>query len=443
MESNIDSTELPAGLGPLAAAVDALAGQDLAGLPAAEAAQRVLVLRGLLERLEGQWLRELAAVDARGAAGAEQGVQAGSTAGWLRRRARLGAGDAHQRLRVARALHRGPLAGTARALAAGELSATHAAVLAGGTQDLPAPTAAAAEPVLLDAARRLDPPRLRRLVAHLAAVADPDAAEAQAQRQHGRRGLWVSPTLAGMVAVDGLLDAEAGATLLAALEPLARPTTADDQRSGSQRRADALTELARRALEGGRLPQTGGVRPQLTVTVELASLLAAERGMPGGDGGWAGPLPTQTCRRLACDAALTRVLVARHHSHTGDTGGDPGGLAARLQTAMALLPAALGGAPTQPLEVGRTTRVVTAAQRAALAVRDGGCAFPGCDRPLAWCDAHHLRHWLHGGPTNLTNLALLCRAHHRAVHEGGWHLHRHPNGHLAATPPHPRQPAAA
>ncbi|HEU4398226.1 MAG TPA: DUF222 domain-containing protein [Actinomycetota bacterium] len=430
-------------MGPLAAAVDALAAEDLTRLPDAEAAQRVLVLRGLLERLEGQWLRELAAVDARGAAGAEEGAQAPSTAGWLRRRARLGATDAHQRLRVARALHRGPLVGTAQALAGGEISATHAAVLAGGTQDLPAPTVVEAEPVLVDAARRLDPPRLRRLVAHLAAVADPDAADAQAQRQHGRRGLWVSPTLAGMVAVDGLLEAEAGATLLAALEPLARPTSAEDERSGSQRRADALTELARRALEGGRLPQTGGVRPQLTVTVELASLLAAETGMPGGDGGWAGPLPAETCRRLACDAALTRVLVARDPNHHSHTGGDPGGLAARLQTTMALLPAALGGAPTQPLEVGRTARVVTAAQRAALAVRDGGCAFPGCDRPVAWCDAHHLRHWLHGGPTDLANLALLCRAHHRAVHEGGWHLQRHPNGHLAATPPHPRQPAAA
>ena len=100
---------------------------------------------------------------------------------------------------------------------------------------------------------------------------------------------------------------------------------------------------------------------------------------------------------------------------------------------MALLPPALGGAPTQPLEVGRATRVVSAAQRAALAVRDGGCRFPGCDRPPAWCEAHHLRHWLHGGATDLANLVLLCRAHHRAVHEGGQHLH----------PPHRQQPTAA
>ena len=229
-------------------------------------------------------------------------------------------------------------------------------------------------------------------------------------------------------------------------EPLARPTSAEDERSGSQRRADALFELARRSLEGGRLPQTGGVRPQLTVTVELASLLAAEGGTPGGDSGGAGPLAAEACRRLACDAALTRVLVTRHFNHPGhhrhagggDGGGNgrPGGLAARLQTAVALLPAALGGAPTQPLEVGRTTRVVTAAQRAALVVRDGGCAFPGCDRPPPWCDAHHLRHWLHGGPTDLANLVLLCRAHHRAVHEGGWRLVRGPDGRLTATPPH-------
>jgi len=443
MDSNIDSNAQAGGPGlePLAAAIDALAAHDLAGLPAGVAARRVLVLRGLLERLESQWLRELAAVDARGAAGAEDGTQAASTAGWLRRRARLGATDAHQRLRVARALHRGPLGGTARALAAGELSFAHAAVLAAGTQDLPGRTAAEAEPVLLEAARRLDPPRLRRVVAHLCDVADPDTAQARAQRRHEERGVWLSPTLAGMVAIDGLLEPEAGQALLAALEPLARPATAEDARSGAQRRADALTELARRALEGGSLPQTAGVRPQITVTIELASLLG-QAGLPGGEGGWAGPLPVETARRLACDAAVTRAVVTRPSRDVGGD-GDPGDLASRLRVAVALLPPALGGAPPELLDLGRTTRVVSAAQRRSLAVRDGGCVFPGCDRPLAWCDAHHLRHWLHGGPTDLANLVLLCRAHHRAVHEGGWRLHRHPGGHLTVTSPHCRSPAAA
>jgi len=116
---------------------------------------------------------------------------------------------------------------------------------------------------------------------------------------------------------------------------------------------------------------------------------------------------------------------------------------------MTRLPPTLGGAPTQPLEVGRATRVIQPAQRTALAVRDGGCVFPDCDRPLAWCDAHHLRHWLHGGPTDLSNLALLCRAHHRAVHEGGWQLARGPDGRFTATPsprpsrPHRRHPSTA
>jgi len=458
MDSNMYSTESPVGLAALESAVEALAAQDLTLLTDAQAAARVLALRGLLDRLEGQWLRELAGVDGRGAAGAEHGVRAASTAGWLRGRLRAGGATATGWVRMARALFRGPLSGTARALAAGELSATHAAVLAQGAQGLPAQTAVDAEPVLLEAARRLDPPRLRRVVAHLREVADPDGAvaqaqaQAQAQRQHERRGIWLSPTLAGMVAIDGLLEPEAGETLLVALEPLARPASAEDQRSGAQRRADALAELARRTLEGGRLPQTGGVRPQLTVTVELASLLG-HHATPGGEGDWVGPLPAETCRRLACDAALTRVLVTRHRGHhssghrrTRDGGagdGAAGGLVARLQTAVTLLPPALGGAPTQPLEVGRTTRVVSAAQRAALAVRDGGCSFPGCDRPPAWCEAHHLRHWLHGGPTDLANLALLCRTHHRAVHEDGWRLHRHSSGCLTATPPRRKHPTAA
>jgi hypothetical protein len=110
---------------------------------------------------------------------------------------------------------------------------------------------------------------------------------------------------------------------------------------------------------------------------------------------------------------------------------------------MALLPPTLGGAPRQPLEVGWTTRVVHPAPRSALAVRDRGCVFPGCDPPLAWCDAHHLWHWVDGGPTDLDNLALLCRAHHRTVHEEGWQLIRGPDGRFTATPTPRRHGTAA
>jgi hypothetical protein len=455
MDSNTHSTGTADPLAALAAAVDGLAAQDLDGLDDAARAERVLVLRRLLDRLEGHWLRELAAVDARGAAGADQGQPVGSTAAWLRARLQMGAGVASGVVRTARALFRGPLTATAKALCAGEVSAAHASVLASGTQDLPEHLTREAEPVLLAAARRLDPPRLRRVLAHLRLVADPEGADGQAERRHGRRGVWLASTWDGMVAVEGLLEPEAGQTLLAALEPLAGPHSAADRRSGGQRRADALGEVARRALEGGRLPETGGVRPQLTVTVELDSLLGRHPGL-GGEVGGVGPLDPEACRRLACDGAVTRVLVSRHppspsgHHDHHDPGGhgldDPGGqasLAERLQTAAALLPPVLGGAPTQPLEVGRTSRVVQPAQRVALAVRDNGCVFPGCQRPQAWCEAHHLRHWLHGGPTDLANLALLCRAHHRAVHEGGWRLARGPDGRLTAHPPHRRHPAAA
>jgi hypothetical protein len=73
--------------------------------------------------------------------------------------------------------------------------------------------------------------------------------------------------------------------------------------------------LARRQLEGGRLPNSGGVRPQVTVMVDLAGLLGGS-GLPGGEGGWTGPLPAETVRRLACDATVTRVLVTRHHDNS-------------------------------------------------------------------------------------------------------------------------------
>jgi hypothetical protein len=441
MDSNTHSTGPADALAVLTAAVDHYGARQRHGLTEAARAERVLVLRRLGDRLDGYWLQDLADLDACGAAGAEDGIQAASTASWLRNRLHLSASAAHRAVRTARALFRGPLAATATALTEGAISPAHAQVVADGTHDLPTHLTTQAEPVLLETARRLDPPRLRRALTHLRQVADPDREADRAEQRHDRRGLWLAPTLDGMVALQGQLDPEAGQTLLAALDPLARPATAEDPRTGSQRRADALTELARRNLEGGRLPQTGGVRPQLLVTVDLDSLLGRS-GAIGGDGGWTGPLDPQACQRLACDSAVTRVLVSRHPSPTSDPGlatpTPPQGLAAQLRQAAALLPPTLGGAPTRPLEVGRTSRVVTPTQRAALVVRDRGCVFPGCDRPPGWCDAHHLQHWLHGGPTDLANLALLCRAHHRAVHEGGWRLARDPDGQLTATPPHPR-----
>jgi hypothetical protein len=77
------------------------------------------------------------------------------------------------------------------------------------------------------------------------------------------------------------------------------------------------------------------------------------------------------------------------------------------------------GPGSEPLDVGRRTSVVPAAMRRAVIVRDHHCRFPGCDRPQAWCDAHHVVHWADGGPTAVHNLLLVCRRHHRMVHAPG------------------------
>jgi hypothetical protein len=232
MDSNTHSTGRRGRLAALIAEIDAFLAQDLDGLTDAGLTQEILELRPQIDRLEGGWLQRLAAVDARGAAGAEQGVQFGSTAGWLRARLRMASGAAATAVRTARALFRGPLPESGTALCAGEISVAHAEVLAASTQHLPAATVSDAEPALVDAARQLDPQRLRQAVAHLQYTIDPDRADAQAQRRHARRGVWLTPTYDRMVAIGGLLDPEAGQTLRAALDPLARPADHHDTRSG-------------------------------------------------------------------------------------------------------------------------------------------------------------------------------------------------------------------
>ncbi|HEV2893730.1 MAG TPA: DUF222 domain-containing protein, partial [Actinomycetota bacterium] len=196
MNANTSSTEdssgRPGGLAALRAVVEELAAEHLDGLSDAVRAQRVLELRQLVDRLEGQWLKELAGVDARGAAGAEADQEVGSTAAWLRNRLRMGADTASSAVRTARAVFRGPLAATAEALTGGELSPAHAQVLAAGTHPLPEQVTADAEPVLVEAARQLDPPRLRRALGHLLQLADPEGADRDRERRHTRRGLWLA-----------------------------------------------------------------------------------------------------------------------------------------------------------------------------------------------------------------------------------------------------------
>jgi hypothetical protein len=192
-----------------------------------------------------------------------------------------------------------------------------------------------------------------------------------------------------MVRVDGDLDPECGETLLTALravlDPGSRQRGAEDARTAPQRRADALGEICRSWLDAGHRSTVGGERPHVTVTVDLDTLRADAPGRAELD--HVGPIHPESVRRIACDASVSRVITR---------------------------------GSSEPLDVGRRTPVVRAPLRRAIVARDRTCRFPGCDRPHPWCDAHHVEHWARGGTTSLENLVLLCRPHHRLIHEGGF-----------------------
>lgn len=258
---------------------------------------------------------------------------------------------------------------------------------------------------MLAAAEEFDPDQLRRVAKHWRHTVDAERSLSDANAAHDRRYLHLSPVLDGMIAVDGLLDAEAGAVVLAAITALSG-SLPGDTRSPAQRRADALTELAQRGLDTALLPESGGERPHVNLIVDLATL-EGRAGARAADLDWSRPVPGETARRLSCDAALSRVIT---------------------------------DGTSEILDIGRRTRLVPSAIRRALHIRDRGCVFLGCDRPPPWTDAHHIRHWAGGGATSLDNLALLCRTHHRAVHEGRWQIYRRPDGTFSAMPPHRSNP---
>ena len=219
---------------------------------------------------------------------------------------------------------------------------------------------------------------------------DPQAEARTQAQQHEARELYLDRTFDGMVSINGRLDREAGDILLTAIGALATPRTGSDLRTSPQRRADALLELCQQVLATGELPDVAGERPHLNVTVSLESL-ELRAGATAAQLGHTGPVVGETARRLACDASISRIIT---------------------------------DGPSQILDVGRRTRAIHPALRRALVVRDAGCMHPGCDRPPSWCEGHHLVHWVDGGATDLDNLVLLCRRHHRALHEGGRILHR-------------------
>lgn len=279
---------------------------------------------------------------------------------------------------------------TRRALSEGEISSCSVMALVQARDAHPVEFSEQ-EQVLVDAATSLSARELRRVLGYWRQALDGPKALEDAEYTHHLRRLHISPTLGGTVRVDGDLDAETGQTVITALRAVmdadVRRGSSDDLRTGGQRRADALGEICRWWLDRAARPEVAGERPHVTVLLDLDAL----RGRVGRtcETDDAGPIHPEAARRLACDASLSRVITK---------------------------------GKSEPLDIGRRTQLVPAALRRAVVVRDRGCRFPGCERPHPWCDAHHVVHWSDGGSTALSNLLLLCRRHHRLVHEGGFGL---------------------
>jgi len=214
-----------------------------------------------------------------------------------------------------------------------------------------------------------------------------------------------------MVAVDGMLDPTGAAAIKAALAPLLGKAGPEDDRSAGQRAADGLVMLAEHAMAAGGLPETGGEKPQVIVTIgydQLKAELAAHTEQPGsgligeptsGLSGGAGdpvtmngtPLTPATARRIACDAGI--------------------------------IPAVLGG-DSEVLDLGRSTRTWSPAQRRALRIEDKGCRWPKCQAPLSRCRIHHQIFWALLGRTDKTNGIHLCELHHWVVHHTRWRIRK-------------------
>jgi Domain of unknown function (DUF222)/HNH endonuclease len=377
-------------------ALQRLRDEDLHAVPASLMGDDIQELRRHINGCEAEFTRRLRRYDKGGGYAATAALTA---AAWLRWKCNFSPAAAADRVAVARELDDLPLA--TEAFAEGDFSYPHAAMIARTAEKLGDKMEANAETILVTAAKELDLGRLRVVALKLQHLMDPDSVREEANESFERRFLSLSQTLDGVFYLNGRLDSEGGAILQTALNALGGPPTPDDKRTPKQRRADLLVELARQQLDGGNLPEVGGQRPHLAVTVSMATL-ANQPGSPAADLEWAQPIPAETARRLACDAAITPVL--------------------------------LGSESEQP-QAGQTSRSISGSQRKALVVRDKGCRFPGCDRPPDWTDAHHLKHWADGGKHVMDNLVLLCRRHHRMVHEEGWQLVVTAEGNIVALMP--------
>jgi hypothetical protein len=289
------------------------------------------------------------------------------------------------------------LPATAAALAAGQIGTGQLRVITETITALPVsvPQSARdrAEAALAGYARDFDPRRLRIIAQRLVATLDPDGpapGEDPIPATPVRGELWLRDRRDGGVGLEGWLDAEHGSMVRALIEQLAarRPTTDGEPETSTapQRQADALIELCDRARGTDDFPTTAAEPPHVTVTIDWDALRTA-LGTATLDYGQL--ISAGDARRLACDCKLIPVVL---------------------------------GSDSEPLDVGRAMRTVPLGIRRALVARDGGCSYPGCDRPPGLCAAHHARHWIDNGETTVANCCLLCPAHHQQVHLQGWDI---------------------
>ena len=292
----------------------------------------------------------------------------------------------------------------ATCLATGGIGAA-AAALVGRTLDTLGEQAQFVEERLVERACELDLGELRRVCQRLEASSDPVAWEAREQRQHEARHVSISEDLDGMLLIQARLDPPSAAPVVAWLDAQVKdafrrrrdgdPRNADTRTVG-QIRADALVGLARHGMACDE--PTSGVSTTVVVRIALDDLLT--RTGLGESDNLTAPLSAGAIRVIAADAEI--------------------------------IPAVLG-ADSEVLDIGRTRRLFTRAQRLALVERDGGCAM--CHAPPSYCEAHHIRWWdHHGGTTDLDNGVLLCTACHHRVHRDGWHIES-TGGQVWITPP--------
>lgn len=305
---------------------------------------------------------------------------------------------------VAAGEHFDDMPDTVEAIVEGKVGFGHLVVMARTADALVAsPTARVFdEQRLLAQAMENSVGKFHHICRHLRHAADPKGyAATQADMVENRSLRLSTDDESGAVFLSGVFDPESGALIRTVLHPLARRSGAHDKRPFERRMADALVDVAWYHLDNGLVPQSASQRTHLQVTTSLETLLGLE-GAPAADLEFSVPISSKTVERLACDCSVTRILL---------------------------------DSDSMVIDVGRARRVISGPQRKALNARDGGCVWPGCDRPATWTSGHHLVHWFHGGGGDLKDLALLCYRHHWMVHEGGWQIMRGDDGRMITIPP--------